>query len=416
MGCRKEAANEKPHISILSPAGDASVSIPDTLLVTVAATDDIGLERVAIGLLDQNYIPVIPGTSVPASGTSATVTLALPITSEQLASGVYKLMATASDGSLVGRDWHDLHITAAPLRLQAVFTVTEPAPGTLSLFRTDSTGQTTVAGSWPMDFAGAAVSSSAQRVFVAGSVTGNLKALAPDGQSLVWDRPNLAPPGFPWFTSVDLCDNGYLYVGHADGTIRGFRPGDGSGGSGATMPETFHCLQSTTMGDLLLTTERHFVTGEHRVGIYYWRSGTMAATQPLDLEPVGLFPRDAGHALIFGNRNGVGRVLDRTLNGGGNWEAYTWQAPITAVERVSGLTWLVALANGDLQRFTYGGTGSLSIGSGPVLGTMAMDPLNGWVYGGTEGQVVLIDPLNGTFTDGWAVNGTVRKVLPLLNR
>lgn len=415
-GCRKDADNERPGIKIISPSENASLIIPDTLLVTVEARDDAGLERVSVTLLDQNNVPVVAGSSAAASGKVATVTLALPVTDEQITSGVYKLFATASDGELTGKDWINLHVSAAPLRLRAVFTVTEPAPGSTALYRTDSTGQTAVAQTWPIDLAGADISSAAQRLFIAGGVSGDLLALSPDGLGTVWSRPNLSSTGIPWFTSVDVCGDGRVYVGHADGSIRGFLAGNGTGGTGGTLPEMFRTLQCITMGDLLLATERHFVTGEHRLGIYYWQSGTLASTQALDAEPVALFPRDAGHALIFGNRNGQGRVLDRTLAGSGTWEAYTWPSPITAVVRLSDLNWLVALANGDLQRFTYNNIGSIPIGTTPVLTAMAFDPVSGRVYGGSDGQVILIDPVNGTTSPGWTVDGSVRKVLPLLNR
>ncbi len=414
--CKKERGNAKPQVAIISPPENASVSIPDTLLVKIEASDDRGLQQVAVTLVDQDNVPVLAGVSATAHGTSATMTLELPIIDEQLASGAYKLYATASDGELIGKDWRNLHVSAAPLRLRAVFTVTEPAPGNVALYRTDSTGQTTLARTWPIDLAGAGISAAAQRLFIAGGVSGDLQALEPDGLGTVWSRPNLSSTGIPWFTSMDVCADGRVYVGQADGTIQGFLAGNGTGGAGGTLPEMFRALQAVTMGDLLLATERHFVTGEHRLGIYYPQSGTMASTQVLDVDPVALFPRDAGHALIFGNRSGQGRVLDRTLSGGGTWEAYSWPSPITAVVRLSELTWLVALANGDLERFTYNTIGSIHIGNSPVLGTMALDPVNGRVYGGTDGQVLLIDPMNGTTAPGWPVDGQVRKVLPLTNR
>src|SRR5690606_17316880 len=111
--------------------------------------------------------------------------------------------------------------------------------------------------------------------------------------------------------------------------------------------------------------------------------------QPLDLTPVRAFIRSADQVLVFGNRNGVGRVLDRTISGGGTWEAYTWTSPITAVEQVATNTWLVALATGELQRFSYGGSGSLGIGTTPLLHSLAYDAVNGYVYGGADGQVLL---------------------------
>lgn len=415
-GCRKEQANGAPGITILQPAEFASVALPDTLMVTVQAQDDHGLVQVAVTLLDANGIPVVATASASASGTSATRTIALPIVSEQLESGPYKLLATAYDGELAGKDYRSIHISAVPLRVRMVFTLAAPQPGTVDLYRTDSTGQTVLAASFSMDLGGAAVSSLAQRLYVAGAATGPMWALLPDQLGTAWQLPNLSSIGAPWFTSVDLCADGRVYVGQDDGTLRGYTAANGTGGSVAHLSPGFRATRCATVGDLLVSTQRHFVTQENRLGIHFRLSGSLVQEQPLDVDPVGLYVRDAEHVLVFGNRNGQGRLLDRTLVGGGTWEAYVWPQPISAVAAVGSQSWLVALADGGLQRFTYGGSGAVPLGSTPVLSTLAFDAVNGWVYGGTGFQVLRIDPGSGATEPAWTVNGPVLRVLPLLNR
>lgn len=414
-GCRKEPADEAPRITILSPSEFASVALPDTLIVQVEASDDRGLAQVSVSLLDANGITAIPGAAMTVSGTSTTVSLPLPITSEQLNSGQYQLLAMASDGALTGRDSRALHVSAIPLRVRSVFTVVDQPPGTVALYRTDSLGQTTVAATWAMDFGGAAVASPAQRLFVAGAATGDLRALYPDNLATAWQLPNQSAIGAPWFTSVDLCADGRLYVGQDNGTLRAFTPSNGTGGTTITLPAQFRTQQAITVNELVVTTERHFVTQEHRLGSYYRQSGVAVASQPLDLSPVGLYMRDGDHVLVFGNRNGQGLVLDRTLSGGGTWEAYTWSTPISAVERLTDAEWLVAFTDGELRRYVYGG-GSIAIGNTPLLHTMALEPVSGLVYGGAEGQVLQIDPGSGAVAPAWSVAGTARRVLPLHNR
>ena len=414
--CKKEPGNEAPHISIIAPAEGASCSVPDTLMITVQASDDIGLAQVAVSLLNQDQIPAGPSASRTVSGKGISVTLAMPIVSEQLPSGVYTLYATAYDGSLIGNDFRTLHVSAVPLRLRAVYTVAETGGNTV-LYKTDSLGQTNTAASWPMDLGGAAASPGAQMLFVAGGAQGNFMALSPDGTGVAWQLPNLGSIGAPWFTSVDACADGRVYVGQDNGALRGFMAGSGTGTCTATLPDQFRATRSVTVGDLLICTERHFVTHEERIGIHYRSTGTLQTTQPLDLTPVNLFDRDGGqHLLVFGNRNGQGVVQDRSIPGGGGWEPYHWPSPITAVERVAQGTWLVALASGDLQRFTFSNAASLSIATTPVLNTMTYNEMDGSVFGGADGQVVRIDPSTGAVSPAWGVAGNVRKVLPMLNR
>lgn len=413
--CKKDPANEQPRISILLPATGASATVPDTLLVKVQASDDLGLERVYVALLDANGIPAVGGVSAPASGTSATITLELPIVSQQLAGGLYTLRATASDGSLTGWDARSLHITAAPLRLRAMYSLAQPTAGSVALYRTDSTGQTTLAATWGMDLGGAAISSFAQRLFIAGGATGSLSALDPDGLLPVWQVPNQSAIGVPWFTSVDLCDDGRLYAGMDNGTVHGYTAATGTGGTVASLQEQFRAERCITFGDQLICTAHHFLTGERRLYIFHRTTGAQLAVQALSIDPVGLFTRDAGHVLLFGNSNGQGRVLDRTLDGGGNWEACTWGTTITAVVRTAPNAWLVALASGELTRYSYGG-GALPLAGTPVLHTLAYDDVNGRAYGGADGQVIALDPATGATIGTAAVNGTVVRVLPLYNR
>lgn len=414
--CKKDQTDEAPHVRILSPADGASITLPDTLLVTLQATDDLGLEHLSVSLLDQNYIPVVAGVGAAVSGTSATVTLALPILSEQLASGDYKLFASVTDGTNSGKDFHALQVTAVPLRLRAVFTLTSPGTGSTALYRTDSAGQTLQAGLWPMDLGGAAISAGAQQLYVAGGATGNLQAVLPANLGLAWQLPNLSNNGLSWFTSLDLCTDGRLYVGQGDGSLRGYIAATGTGVMTAMLPELFRSQQAVTSGDLVICAERHFVTQEERIGIYFRQSGALQQLQALDLLPVRMFASGPDQLLVFGNRNGQGHVQARSIADGGGWEPYTWPGTITAVEQTGPGTWLVALSSGSLQRFTLANAGSVGIASTPVLHALAYDAVNQWVYGGADGQVFIINPGTGAVAPGWAVTGTVVRVLPLLNR
>jgi len=414
--CKKDKENAPPVITIVSPGDASTLTVPDTLLVTVNVSDDERVEQVTVSLLDANYVPVTPAVSVTPMSNPATITLALPVTSEQLESGTYKLLATATDGELSAKDIHTIQVSGVPLRLRMVYAVSATSTNAFALYRIDSIGQVTLASSYDMDLGGADISSHAQRIFLAGSTTGPFLALDVDYLSTIWQRPNMSPSGLPWFTSVDLCSDEQVYVGDGNGVLHGYQAVNGTGVLNAALPVDFRSEETLVVNDLLLCAVRHFVTGEQRLAQFQRASGAPQGSQPLGLTPVRMFERDAEHALIFGNQGGQGRVQDRNILGGGSWEAYVWQSEVTAVAQVGSSTWLVALADGDLQRFTYDNDGSLSIGSTPVLNDMSYDPASGAVFGGANGQVLAIDPSSGAVISNFTVNGTVLKVLPLRNR
>ncbi|MEO8733855.1 MAG: Ig-like domain-containing protein [Flavobacteriales bacterium] len=414
--CKKDKQNAPPSITIVSPGDASTLSVPDTLLVTVNVSDDQSVEHVTVSLLDANYIPVTAAVSVTPMSNPATITLALPVTSEQLESGTYKLLATATDGELSAKDIHTIQVSGVPLRLRMIYAVSTTSSNAFAVYRIDSLGQITLASNYDTDLGGADISSKAQRLFLAGSTTGPFLALDANYLSTSWQRPNMSAIGLPWFTSVDLCSDGQVYVGDGDGMLHGYQAVNGTGVFTAVMPDGFRTEETLVVNDLLLCTVRQFVTGEQRLALFQQSSGQQQGSQPLSIVPIRMFERDAQHALVFGNLNGLGRVQDRDILGGGSWEAYVWQSEITAVTQVAATTWLVALGNGDLQRFTYDNDGSLSIGSTPVLNDMSYDPASGAVFGGADGQVIAFDPSSGAIISNFAMNGTVRKVLPLRNR
>ncbi|MBK9422395.1 MAG: hypothetical protein IPN44_15315 [Flavobacteriales bacterium] len=415
-GCKKEPVDEPPRISITSPTENFSFNVPDTLQVTVTVSDDHAVTQVTVSLLDANNVQVVAGVSAVPPGGQGTITLALPVLSQQLGTGAYKILATASDGNTSAKQLLPVQLNGVPLRLRAVYSVTQQGPSMLALYRTDSLGQTVLATSWSMDYGGAALSSSGQELYVAGGISGAFQAWDVDNLTPVWQRPNQSSLGYPWFTSLDVGADGRVLLGAQDGTLRSLNAVNGNGGAVAYLPVGFHAVQSITAGNLLVSVIANPITLEKRLGTFFASSGALAEDQVLTVDPVAVLPRDEQHVLLFGNAAGHGLVQDRTLSGASYWEPYTWSTPVTAAVRIGTGVWAVALQNGELHRFTYAGPSSLPIASGMQIQQLAYDEANGILYAGSPDMLQAINPQTGAVLASWPLNGDVRKVLCLLNR
>lgn len=415
-GCRKEPENEPPHITIIAPTENFSFTVPDTLSITVSFSDDHAVRQLTATLLDHNNIPVVQGVSATTAADQGTITLELPVLAEQLESGTYKILATASDDELSSRQILPVHLNGVPVRLRAVLTFTSPSPDALTMYRTDSMGQTAQVASWPIDFGGATVSAAAQQIYVAGGVTGPFRALQADGLAEVWQLANQSALGFPWFTGVDIGTDGRILSGTSDGTLRSLIASNGTGGIVAHLPTDYQALQSTTVGDLLVCIMEHRITHEKRLGTFFNGSGELAESHMLTLDPVVMLPLDAGRVLLFGNSNGSGMVQRMTVSGGSYSDLYTWPTSLSAASPAGAGVWAVALANGQLRNFTYPNTGSLSLLDGMPIRQMDLDRANGVLYAAGDGQLRAIDPQTGIVLGTWSVPGEVRKVLCLLNK
>ncbi|HEX2617339.1 MAG TPA: hypothetical protein VHL57_07330, partial [Flavobacteriales bacterium] len=129
-----------------------------------------------------------------------------------------------------------------------------------------------------------------------------------------------------------------------------------------------------------------------------------------------VFARTDDQLLLFGNTNGHGVVEERQVDLGGSWQPRTWTQEIITAQRVDSNTWLVALADGGVERFTYSNASSLNIAQVPGIRDMALDPLSGLMYLAAGSQVIAVNSQTGQTAATYPIGGEVRYVLPFFNR
>jgi hypothetical protein len=413
--CKKDEASDPPSVTIVSPAAGSTLTVPDTLRVTVDVSGQQPVEHVTFHVLDANSIPVVPASVVHPAANPATISVEIPLTSEHLSGGTLTLKVTAGDGDAEGKDYRSFTLVPSALRLRAVYVVGTSGPNAVTIHRLDSLGQMSLLNTVVSDLSGAAISSWDQRLFMAGRADGPLVAFAPDGMTVPWQWANMGN-GSDYFTSVDLCADGRLYVGTTNDRVTGKDPSTGITKIVMDLQPDWRCDRSMTMGNYLLCATHHLITQAQRFAVYFAGSGALHTTIATDIEAVGFFRRDDDHVLVFGNRNGSSVVMDLSISGGGGWEPRTWPALVNAVERIDANTFVLALADGTLERFTYSNASSMQIAAGTAFVDLSLDPVNDVLYGITATDLQALDPQTGMLTQSYPLSGEPKHVLALFNR
>lgn len=415
-GCKKEEEERAPVVTIVAPASGFDLSVPDTLNVVADISGEQDIDQVSFTISNVNGVPIMEPLVLVPAGNPVRLEVGLPLTSDLIDSGDYTLTVQASAGDAHGKDVVGIDIIGAPLRLRSVVAVARPDADQVSIHLIDSSGSVTAANTLLMDLAGAAVSSAAQTFAVIGSVDGPLTAFRPDGILVRWQKPNQGSSGIPWFTSLDLCDDGRFYVGTTDGTMRGYNALTGATERTVELLTGFRASSALIVGERLLVAQADALGGTWRLGVHQASSGAMVSDQDLDQSVVAMFRRNDQHALLFGDRNGHGVVQDHDIGAGGGWEPYSWTARINSVERVDANTFLVALADGTIERFTYSNAGSMVIANVADVRDLSLDPVSGLVFAAAGNEVVIIDPQNGSTSASYPMGAPVRYALPFLSR
>ncbi len=414
--CKKEEDAQPPVVTIVAPGNGFDLSVPDTLNVVADISGDQDIDEVSFTITNASGIVIMEPLIVTPASNPARVEVALPITSDLIASADYTLMVQANSGDARGKDYAQIDIIGTPLRLRRLLVIGQPDAGSVSIHVIDSTGTVSLANTLLMDLGGAAVSSAGRTFVVMGTVQGPLVAFAPDGIQVPWQKPNLGNSGIPWFTSLDLCADGRYYAGTTDGSLRGYNVVSGATERVVSLPANFRAGSASIVDQRLVVALVDQTGSAWRLGVYQATSGAMVAEHVLEEAVTAMFKRGDTHVLLFGNRDGHGVVEDHDVENGGGWEPYQWNSTITAVEQTDANTHLVALADGSLERFTYSNAGSVTVANIPDVRDLSMDPVSGLVYVAAGTSVLAINPQNGLIASNYAIGSPVHHVLPLLNR
>lgn len=414
-GCKKDKDTTAPTVTILTPAGAASVQVPGNLTVVAQVSDDRIVEAATIGLSDAQGIAILPSITVPVGSASATIQRTLEITSELITSCQCELSVRASDGANDGRDFRAVNVIEAPLRLRALLAVSTPSSSSIQVHRIDSAGNVSLFASFAQDLQDAAIRSRDGRLVLAGAIDGPLLAVNTTTAQVDWQIANLNTLPIPWFTGTDIAADGRLYVSTNDGFLRVFNTASGGQQFSTTAGAGHRAYLTHVQDDLILSEQAAIAGGQRKLVLYSAFNGTPVDEQSLDKDLVAMQAWNTDEVLLFGNRDGDGVIEQRVIPTAGSADLMTFAGEeIRRVASISSDVYAVALP-GRIVRYTRSANAATDLAT---LGAddLAHDPASGilWV---ADGNLVLgLHPVNGTVVESHAVPQPVDHLLALFNR
>lgn len=414
IGCRKDTDENSPHVEFILPGNGFTAQIPATFMVRLRITDDKALESLSIMIVDENNIPIAPGSTADLNGTDVTIERELMITDERLISGPYKLIARVFDGTNEARAFHSINLQAAPLRLRGIY-VTPPNGSSPALItKIDSVGAISTFAMLN-EFYGAAIDPYTQHFYAAGGQYDPLIAYPTSASSGQWQVNNSNAQPYPYFTGVDLDPTDKkLYVCSNDQFIRGYS-GNGTQQFTALSIPDFRPYNTLVLGDILVNEQRSNTLPQRKLVTYATSSGTLYEQWPLDHDLIDMYRRSEQTFLTFGNRNGDGVIAERNATLGGTFEMQVFSGnEITATTRINEALFLIAVG-GELKRFDVT-TGALTTIALQPADALAYEAAAGVVYVGSGAQLLTLDPNSGAILGSVSLPTEVGAIFPLTNR
>lgn len=411
-GCRKDKDSTPPVVRIVSPGAGFSLAIPDTLMVTVVVSDDREVRSLTVLLADADGVPVAPPAAIAVDAQSREAVLDLPILSERISSGTYLLTAIVSDGINESRDFVQVVLQAAPLRVRSAFLV-PPATASppFSITRIDSAGAISTFLSL-QELAHAAIG--LDHLFTTGTATAPMQRwrIGSGAPQTLMPNPALWPA---YFTGLSTDEQAGRLIAHAaDGAVRVFLR-DGTPLFTAQLPEGFVGHVSATVGDAVICAARQPVSQERRL-FRLGSSGAVLAQFNTGVEGIALQAIDAQRLLLFGNdaSGGVVREVNALQGGGFTIRAFPGE-PIRCVARVSAALHVLGF-DAAIRRLDMPSTAVTTIINGLGPHSLTFNPVSGAVLAVSGSTVTEFDPLLGTVVSSQSAPHPVGQVLLQLNR
>jgi hypothetical protein len=392
VSCKKAQDEVMPTIGIISPANGSLANVYDTLHVRIHVSDDRRLESMHVQLVTTQMTPVLPSISIPVSGKSHDAVFDYVISNFRMPSGSYYLAVDASDGYNLARSYSNIYVTGVPRALNGFFAATAPMPGTLSIYKGDTSSTASLFSSYTSDFTDMAVSDYWQQVYTNGIFTGPLKATSIDGATSGFSIPSIAGPS-PYWGPMSVKGTKLWVAYHAlavfkaldfDATPRFNSPADGNYFPGLT-------LQS---GERLYTVQKDISNANPRMVLYSTAGGGIQES-PIAVDPVAMFEKNADEIYVLGNAGGQGQLLIYDFATNGFWQPVSLPAgTVTAATQIDSNTVLIGMSNGNVYTFTYAPVGLLTWATGINPTALRYDDVNDEVYSaeGTNVKVYGFSP------------------------
>lgn len=378
FSCKKEEDSESPSIQIESPINGFQANVFDTLQILFHASDNVKLEHVRVQLVTTNLIPVEPPVFIEVEGASYTGNFIYIISNHRIVSGNYYLAVEAFDGINTSTEYASMYVTGIPKRLNGFFAATIPTPGTLTIYKGDTSWTASLYDSYPSDFTDMAVSDYWQQVYTAGIYTGPLKASSIDGTSPAFSIQSISGPA-PYWGPLAIKD-ARLWVAYPALGI--FKSHDNTGLSNfnSAADAGFYPGVSLQSGNRLYTGQNDISSANVRMVVYTTAGGALQETT-MSVNAVALFEKDADNIYVVGNTLGQGHLLLYDYVTNGFWEPVSLPAAAVAcATQIDSNTLLIGMSNGNVYKFTYNPVGLLTWSSGINPTALRYDDVNAEVY------------------------------------
>jgi len=303
--CREDNNDQIPTIHITSPFEGENFYIPDTISVNASIVNDQILTSLQVGLVNSQFVSVVPIIYLFPGNSSYQLEMELPVTQNELESGDYYVYIRAEDEFNFKNEYQHVRLIQQPKILEKLILVTYKDAANVGISAIDLENNIDHIADIHTDYTASEIDSKHRQIYIAGVNLMDLSAYNFDNDEIEWQRT--AFPPLPMHTSNCLFFEENLYTSYSTYFIYGFRY-NGNLVFNATVEENKLPSRIIRFEDYLIADLQSKVGGYNYITTYYLKTGVEKQRISTNYKVVDFYDAGNNEVLILANENEQGTI------------------------------------------------------------------------------------------------------------
>jgi hypothetical protein len=311
--CKDDTDKKIPVIEIINPFAGQSFNVPDTIHVEALISDDRALKSIQVGLVNKEFISVLPLVYLFPQNASYQLNIDYPVSSLDLETGQYYLFIRAEDEINFKNKYVSIYLTGLPKILEKIIVLTQKNPATIGVLSINPQNITEPLFEVAGDYASSETDSKNRQLYIAGITNFDIQAYNLDTKEMIWQRP--AAPPLPVHSTDCFYFDEHLYASYASYFIYGYRY-TGAMFFNTTLEENKIPSRIMVFNDFLLADLQSKTGGFTYIATYYLSTGVEKQRIQTYYKVVDFYDGGENKVVVVGNQNeeGIIYLLDPVMN------------------------------------------------------------------------------------------------------
>ena len=268
--CKKETDNQHPVITYISPYELQKFDVLDNIHIKANISDDKAIESVRIGLVNKEFVSVLPSVFVYPNSINYQLDIDYPIDDQYLETGEYYVQLRAEDGTNFKNQYQLVFISGIQREFEKVIVLTQGNFNEIRISEIDKTDNFSFLFDIYGDYSGSETNSRYQQLYIAGKDLININTYNLHSQEIAWLKETFPP--VPMHNDNCLYFDEELYVSFQTNYIYGYRY-NGSQVFNATVENDKSPSRLTKFNEFLLVDLQSKTGGITYLATFYLTTG-----------------------------------------------------------------------------------------------------------------------------------------------